>query len=113
MLVNELIKEFDFHDSNVIELIHKDDNLILMIDFCAWKQKEYSDGNVEIEKAVIEFENIQDFVWSSHKEEADIDYDTILNISCTGEAVKIALDDNGTTIIRFKCKSVNFAVVDN
>ncbi len=79
-----------------------------MLDFCAWKQKEYSEGNAEIEKAVIEFENIRDFVWNSHIKETDIDYDTILDIFCNGEDVKIVLHNDDTTVISFKCKSAIF-----
>ena len=65
MLVNELISKFDFHDSNVIALHHKENNLVIKLDLCMWKQKNYNEGDDELKEVFIEFTNVEKYVWDS------------------------------------------------
>ena len=51
---------------------------------------------------------MEDYIWDSDKAEADIDYDTILDISYNNGSLKIVLEDNGVLIVTFKCNVVNF-----
>lgn len=110
MLVNELLYKFDFHDSNVIKLLHDKENLILIIDFCMWKQIGYSDSEEELKEVRIEFIDVQQFIWDSQKNENEIDYDTILNFSYDGKRIRIVLEDEVVSVISFECTDVKFLI---
>ncbi len=56
----------------------------------------------------MEFNSVEDYIWDLDKVEADIDYDTILEISYSNGTLKIVLVDGGTSIITFKCNTVEF-----
>lgn len=105
MLVYDLLRKYNFHDSNMIEIIHKNNKLILRIDFCRWKQKDYENGEDELKEISLEFDNVKDFVWNPEK---IVDYDTILDFTYVGEKVKIVLFDNEVLIITFACKTVYY-----
>ena len=109
MLVSELLSKINFHDSNVIELCHKENNLIMKLDLCMWKQKDYKEGEDELKEVSIEFSDIERFVWDSEKDEEDIDYDTILEFSYDGNNVRIVLDDDDISIVTFECFYVEFS----
>lgn len=108
MFVSELLNKYDFHDSNVIQLFHEENNLIMKLDLCMWKQKDYEEGEDELKEVSIEFKDVKRFVWDSEKDEEDIDYDTILEFSCKGKHIKIVLEDEDISIITFQCVSVEF-----
>lgn len=108
MLVNELISKFDFHDSNVIALHHKENNLVIKLDLCMWKQKNYNEGDDELKEVFIEFTNVEKYVWDSEKAEEDIDYETILDFSYDGKSVKIVFGDEDICIMDFECSWVEF-----
>ena len=44
MQIEDIIQEIDFHDSNVIELLHENNRVKLKIDLCMWKQEGYQEG---------------------------------------------------------------------
>lgn len=108
MQIEDIIQEIDFHDSNVIELLHENNRVKLKIDLCMWKQEGYQDGDDELKEILLEFDSVVDYIWDSDKEETDIDYDTILEISYSNEVFKIVLADDGGSIITFKCNAVKF-----
>ncbi len=56
----------------------------------------------------MEFNSVEDYIWDLDKVEADIDYDTILEISYSNGTLKIVLVDGGTSIITFKCNTAEF-----
>ena len=62
----------------------------------------------ELKEVLLEFNSVEDYIWDLDKVEADIDYDTILEISYSNGTLKIVLVDGGTSIITFKCNTVEF-----
>jgi len=108
MYVKDIIEKINFHDSNVIELIHENNKVKLKVDLCMWKQEGYKEGDDELKEVTLGFDAVEDYVWDSDKTEADIDYDTILKISYSNGILKIVLVDGGVSIVNFKCKAVGF-----
>lgn len=106
MQVKEIIKKIDFHDSNIIELLHENNKVKLKIDLCMWKQEGYKEGDDELREVCLEFDSVKDYVWDADKAEADIDYDTILEISYDNGTLKIVLADDGVAVIKFRCSTV-------
>lgn len=110
MQIEDIIRTIDFHDSNLIELIHENDRVRLKIDLCMWKQEGYQEGDDELKEVVLEFDPVRDYTWDSDKAETDIDYNTILEISYCNRELKVVLADEGTTIVAFKCDTVKYVV---
>lgn len=106
MLVTELVKKINFHDSCVNELVYANGIVILNIDLCMWKQKEYQDGKPELKKVTMKFLNSINYNWDSEKREKDIDYDSIINITCEENTVKIVLSDEDVSMLTFECREV-------
>lgn len=106
MRVREFFEKIDFHDSNVIELIHKDDMVRMKIDLCMWKQETYKEGDDEIKEMLLEFTGVSEYLWDSEKTEAEVDYDTILEMSYCEELLKIVLQDDEISILTFKCDKI-------
>ena len=108
MQIEDIIQQYNFHDSYVIELIHDNNRVKLKIDLCMWKQEGYKQEDDELKEVLLEFDSVADYKWDSDKAEVDIAYDTILEISYSNGTLKIVLADDGTTIITFKCNTVEF-----
>lgn len=108
MKIAELVKRINFHDSNVIELFHKDSIVRIKLDLCMWMQREYKEGAEEIKEITLEFTEITDYKWDSDKEESEIDYDTILELLYDDGIIKIVLEDKGISIVTFKGIAVEF-----
>ena len=106
MLVTELVKKINFNDSCVNKLVHENDMVILNLDLCMWKQKEYHDGEPELKEVVLEFMNSTNYNWDSEKREEDIDYDSIIDITYEESTVKIVLEDEDVSILTFECSEV-------
>ena len=112
MQIEDMIQKYYFHDSNVIELFHENNRVQLKIDLCMWMQEGYKEGDDELKEVLLAFDSVEDYIWDSDKTEADIDYDTILEISYSNGIVKIVLEDDveddGISVITFKCNTVEF-----
>lgn len=108
MQIEDMIQKYNFHDSNVIKLSHDCNRVKLKIDLCMWKQAEYKEGDDEQKEVLLEFDSVADYIWDSDKNEVDIDYDTILEISYNNGTLKIVLADDGGSILIFKCNTVEF-----
>lgn len=108
MQLKNMIEKLNFHDSNVIELVHENDTVKLKIDLCMWKQEGYKEEDDELKEIYLEFDSVEDYMWNAAKTEADIDYDTILEMSYNDGVLKIVLEDDGVSIITFKCNTVVF-----
>ena len=106
MLVTELVKKINFNDSCVNELVYTNETVMLNIDLCMWKQKEYQDGETELKEVILKFFNVTNYNWDSEKKETDIDYDSIINIACEEKNVKIVLEDEDISILTFECSEV-------
>jgi len=106
MLVTELVEKINFNDSCVNELVYANGMVILNIDLCMWKQKEYQDGEPELKEVTMKFLNSTNYNWNSEKTEKDIDYDSIIDITCEENSVKIVLDDEDVSILTFECREV-------
>lgn len=106
MLVTELVKEINFNDSCVNELVYTNGTVIMNIDLCMWKQNNYRDGAPELTKAVLKFLNAKKYKWNSEKREDEIDYDSIIDITCEKNIVKIVLEDECVSILTFECNEV-------
>ena len=106
MLVTELIKKVNFNDSCVNELVYTNGTVILNIDLCMWKQNEYQDGDPELKEVILKFLNSTNYNWDSGKREDEIDYDSIVDVTFEEGTVKIVLEDEGISILTFKCSEV-------
>ena len=108
MQIEYMIKKINFHDSNVIDLLHENSKVILRIDLCMWMQEGFEEGDEELKEVLLEFNHVEDYVWDADKAEADIDYDTILEVYYGNGTLKIILENDGVSIIAFKCNAVKF-----
>lgn len=108
MQVRNIIENINFHDSNVIELFHENNKVKLRIDLCMWKQEGYKEGDDELREVLLEFDSVENYVWDADKTEADIDYDTILEILYDNGIVKIVLANDEVSVIIFKCSEVKY-----
>lgn len=106
MLVTELVKKINFNDSCVNELIYVNGTVILDIDLCMWKQKEYQYNDPELKEVILKFLNSTKYNWDSEKIEKDIDYDSIVDITYEEGIVKIVLEDEDVSILTFECSEV-------
>lgn len=106
MLVTELVEKINFNDSCVNELVYVNRTVIMNIDLCMWKQKEYQDGEPELKEVTLKFLNSTNYNWDSEKREEDIDYDSIIDIACDESTVKIVLEDEDVSILTFECREV-------
>ena len=106
MLETELVKKIDFNDSCVNKLVYANGTVILSIDLCMWKQREYQDGASELKEVTLRFLNSANYNWDSEKREEDIDYDTIIDITCKEGTVKIVLEDEDVSVLTFECNEV-------
>ena len=106
MLVTELIKKVNLNDSCVNELFYANGTVILNIDLCMWKQNEYQDGDPELKEVILKFLNSTNYNWDSEKREDEIDYDSIVDVTFEEGTVKIVLEDEGISILTFKCSEV-------
>ena len=52
------------------------------------------------------FLNSSNYNWDSEKREEDIDYDTIIDITCKEGTVKIVLEDEDVSVLTFECNEV-------
>ena len=71
-----------------------------------WKQKEYQDGDPELQEVIMNFLNVTNYNWDSVKREEDIDYDSIINVTYEEGTVKIVLEDEDVSILTFECSEV-------
>lgn len=107
MLVTELVRKINFHDSCINKLIYTEKTVVLNIDLCMWMQKEYQDGEPELKEVTLKFLNVAKYNWDSEKNEEDIDYDSIIDFTYEKSIVKIVLyDDKNVSILTFECSEV-------
>ena len=106
MLVKELVKKYNFHDSCVNKLVYKNELVIVDIDLCMWKQLGYQDGTPEFKKIVLKFIDPQNYMWDSEKKEDEIDYDSIVDFSYVDNNVRIVLEDDDVSVLSFECIEV-------
>lgn len=110
MQVKDIIEKIDFHDSNVIELLHENNKVNLKVDLCMWRQKGYKKGDDELKEISFEFDSIENYIWDSDKIESEVDYDTILDVSYRNGILKFVLVDDRVSIITFKCNTVKIVI---
>lgn len=110
MQVKDIIEKIDFHDSNVIELLHENNTVNLKVDLCMWRQKGYKKGDDELKEISFEFDSIENYIWDSDKIESEVDYDTILDVSYRNGILKFVLVDDRMSIITFKCNTVKIVI---
>ncbi len=80
--------------------------VLLNIDLCMWKQNGYQDKEPELKKVILKFLNVTNYNWNSEKDEKDIDYDSIINITCENSTIKIVLEDEDISILTFESNEV-------
>lgn len=54
------MQQYDFHDSLLEKVSIKEEQLVLEIDFCKWRQDSYVEGGEETEEIMIIFEKVSD-----------------------------------------------------
>ena len=103
---NRIIKNINFNDSCVNWLHREIDTVILNIDLCMWKQKGYQEEEPELKQKFLKFLNVKNYNWDSEKKEDEIDYDSIIEFTCIGNAIKIVLEDDDVSVLTFECTEV-------
>ncbi|CDM70011.1 hypothetical protein CM240_2894 [Clostridium bornimense] len=109
MKINELINKYYFHDSLVTNISSGNNEVKINIELCNWKQKGYLKNEPEMKEIEVIFKDVScckfDFI------EGNIDYDTILEVSYSGEnneKIKFVLEDeHNIKILEFYSKNVD------
>ncbi|AWB46069.1 hypothetical protein DCC85_19100 [Paenibacillus sp. CAA11] len=81
MKIDTFIKEYDLHDSLMEDINIKSEKLVLVIDLCNWRQKNYSGEEDEMKEIKVIFNNVQSYHLDSTNDTGDSD--SILEISCS------------------------------
>ena len=92
MTIQELLKNYDFHDS-LIEQIEYDASrhqLKFFIDFCFWMQKDYDSSQPETGLITLIFNNVASYDGI----QGDIDAFSILDISVIENTSHITIEDD-------------------
>ncbi len=106
MLVSELIKKINFHDSCVKTVIHTENVVRLNLDLCMWQQKEYKDDMPELKEIILKFINVTNYNWDSEKSEKNIEYESIVKFTYDKNIVCIVLEDEEVSILTFECAEI-------
>jgi|GEM_PF-765821 len=113
MKIATFIEEYDLHDSLLENISINGEKLILDINLCNWRQKNYSPEEDEMKVIKITFEYIQNYHLDSTND--TVDSDSILEISCTdvdsssSKDIKIVFEGEGDIKI-MTFRSVNVTV---
>lgn len=109
MKINELINKYYFHDSLVTNLNFGNNEVKINIELCNWKQKGYLKNEPEMKYIELIFKDVTCYKFDSIEE--NIDYDTILEVSYSGEnneKIKFVLEDvHDIKILEFCSKNVD------
>ncbi len=99
MNIDTFIQEYDLHDSLIENIQINDDQLVLDIDLCNWRQKRYIPEESEMRNIKVVFDNVQNYQFEGA--EHQLDSDSILHISCSGvpsaawKKIKLVFENNG------------------
>ncbi len=92
MKISELLEKYDFHDSLLEKVYFKEEELILEIDFCRWRQDFYVEGEKETEEIMIVFRDVSVATLPDFKLNSDEIMDAILvNKEKDVEEIKLML----------------------
>lgn len=111
MKVEELLRAFNFHDSNIIELSHVGNVVKVTLDICMWKQVGYKEEDDEIKTIILKFKDVSNYMWDAQKKELEIDYDTILEMTYDENNLKMVLYDDSISIVEFKTNFVELVYI--
>ena len=106
--ISELLNSYNFHDSLVDDIQFKDNKVVLKIDLCNWKQKNYKSSEAEMKNIELIFSNIEDYELDARID--TVDSDTILEFKYDGnsKSVKLVLEDeDDIKILKFKGENVD------
>lgn len=109
MLVTELVKSINFHDSCVNKILFSNEVVVMNIDLCMWKQKGYKKGDPELKEVEVIFFDVTNYYWDSDKNEEEIDYDTIIEIKVEDNKIEVILENeevsemSEVSILSFEC----------
>ena len=109
MKINDLINKYYFHDSLVTNISPSNNEVRINIELCNWKQKGYLKNEPEMREVELIFKDVSCYKFDSI--EGNIDYDTILEVSYSGEnneKIKFVLEDeHNIKILEFYSKNVD------
>jgi hypothetical protein len=108
MKIFEFKEQYDLHDSLVEKIYNSNGKLILDIDLCNWRQKDYKETEDEMKMIRLCFQNVKDYSFDGSSEEVDSDtilkFDSMPNqvYSNNMESVKFVLEgEDSIKIIQF------------
>lgn len=112
MKIATFIEEYDLHDSLLENISIKGEKLVLDIDLCNWRQKNYSPEEDEMKVIKVTFENVHSYHLDATND--TVDSDSILEIRCTdvdisttSKDMKIVFEGEGDIkIMTFRSDSV-------
>ncbi|AZK45321.1 hypothetical protein [Paenibacillus lentus] len=112
MKIDSFIEEYDLHDSLIENIRINGEKLVLDIDLCNWRQKNYSPEEDELKEIKVIFNNVQGYHLDSTND--TVDSDSILEISCsevdsssTVKDIKIVFEGElGMKIMTFRSDNV-------
>ena len=92
MQIQELDKNFNFHDSCITKIDYNQttERLDIYMDFCNWDQSWYKDSDPELVRAKLTFEGITAY----NNLQGDIDYFSIGNAELKGEKYYLFIEDD-------------------
>lgn len=108
MKISEFKDQYDLHDSLVEKIDNSNGKVILDIDFCNWRQKDYKETDDEMKKIRLCFQNVKDYALDGSS--GEVDSDTILEFdsmpqkaySNDMQSIKIIIEgEDGIKIIQF------------
>jgi hypothetical protein len=110
--IETFIEEYDLHDSLIEKIQFNGEKLVLDIDLCNWRQKNYNSDEDEMKEIKVIFENVQSYHLDSTNDA--VDSDSILEISCstvdsssTSKDIKIVFEGEGDIkIMTFRSENV-------
>ena len=106
--ISELLNSYNFHDSLVDDIQCKGNEVVLKIDLCNWKQKNYKSNEAEMKNIELIFSNIEDYELDATID--TVDSDTILEFGydVNSNSVKLVLEDeDNIKILKFKGENVD------
>lgn len=92
MRINELLKEYYFHDSLITYVSYSCNQVKIDIELCNWKQNGYVKSEPEMDEIELVFSGVTDYKFDFN--DGNVDYDTILEVNYSrDDKIKFILED--------------------
>lgn len=106
--ISELLKNYNFHDSLVDDIQFRGNEIVLKIDLCNWKQKDFKSNEAEMKNIELIFSNIEDYELDATIDIVDSDSILEFGYDENSKIVKLVLEDyDNIKILKFKGENVD------